>query len=991
LRRAAAAFVLGLGALLLTPGAGGVPDVPGDPTPPVVTPVVYGTLGANGWYTTNVTVNWSVTDPESVILSTSGCDATTLTAETTGTTLTCSATSDGGVTTVSKTFKIDKTPPAVTATPSRGPDANGWYNHALSVSFTGSDGMSGVDTCVAPQAYSGPDSGGASVGGTCTDKAGNVGAASLALRYDATPPQVTGSSAGRGPDSNGWYNHPVSVSFTGSDAMSGVDSCTQPTYSGPDTASASVSGSCVDRAGNWSSQRSFVLQYDATGPTVTATPARAPDLNGWYNHALAVSFGGGDATSGLDSCVAAQTYAGPDDVGASVTGSCRDRAGNTTARSFALKYDATGPQVTATPARGPDANGWYDHTVSVGFSGSDGVSGVSTCSAPQSYSGPDAASASIVGTCSDVAGNVGAGSVALKYDSTPPSVTGAAPARQPDANGWYNHQVVVSFSGADSGSGVDSCTPATYGGPDSGTATVTGTCVDKAGNRSAPTTFALKYDATPPQVTGAAPGRAPDANGWFNHPLTVGFTGSDATSGIDFCSQPTYSGPDGAAASVSGLCTDRAGNTSGAGAFGFKYDATPPNVTAAVPVRPPDRNRWYNRAIAFAFQGQDATSGLDSCSPTTYDGPDGAGVLVTGSCIDQAGNTGIGSFPLDYDATGPTVTATPARNPDANGWYNHPLAVSFAGSDGASGVESCVPPKAYGGPDTASAVLDGYCLDNAGNVGFGTFALKYDATAPTVSGATPARAPDANGWYNHPVAVFFRGSDETSHVDACTSTTYGGPDAPKANVTGTCRDNAGNVSDGFAYGLAYDATPPALTSVGVTPGDRVAVLRWQTSADTARVEVARFAGKSTAGVAVYRGTGDSYTDKGLRNGLRYRYAVTAFDAAGNTATRSVFALPRAPLFSPPAGAKVSAPPLLAWTAVAGAGYYNVQVWRRGKIFSAWPSGTKLRLHASWTYNGRRYRLSPGRYRWYVWPGRGPRSANRYGPLLGSSSFVVVKS
>lgn len=45
--RFAAALLLALGALLLTPGAGGVPNVPGDPTPPVVTPVVFGTLGAN--------------------------------------------------------------------------------------------------------------------------------------------------------------------------------------------------------------------------------------------------------------------------------------------------------------------------------------------------------------------------------------------------------------------------------------------------------------------------------------------------------------------------------------------------------------------------------------------------------------------------------------------------------------------------------------------------------------------------------------------------------------------------------------------------------------------------------------------------------------------------------------------------------------------------------------------------------------------------------
>ncbi|MGH2920883.1 MAG: hypothetical protein ACRDKU_02295, partial [Gaiellaceae bacterium] len=81
--------------------------VPGDPTPPVVTPVISGTLGAEGWYTSNVTVNWSVVDPESIILSTTGCDARTLIADTASTRLTCTAESDGGETTVAKTFKLD--------------------------------------------------------------------------------------------------------------------------------------------------------------------------------------------------------------------------------------------------------------------------------------------------------------------------------------------------------------------------------------------------------------------------------------------------------------------------------------------------------------------------------------------------------------------------------------------------------------------------------------------------------------------------------------------------------------------------------------------------------------------------------------------------------------------------------------------------------------------------------------------------------------------
>ena len=50
-------------------------------------------------------------------------------------------------------------------------------------------------------------------------------------------------------------------------------------------------------------------------------------------------------------------------------------------------------------------------------------------------------------------------------------------------------------------------------------------------------------------------------------------------SGIAICRAPTYAGGDGASASLSGTCTDVAGNTSG-GELRFKYDATPPAVTA---------------------------------------------------------------------------------------------------------------------------------------------------------------------------------------------------------------------------------------------------------------------------------------------------------------------------------------------------------------------------------------------------------------------------
>ena len=86
------------------------------------------------------------------------------------------------------------------------------------------------------------------------------------------------------------------------------------------------------------------------------------------------------------------------------------------------------------------------------------------------------------------------------------------------------------------------------------------------------------------------------------------------------------------------------------------------------------------------------------------------------------------------------------------------------------------------------------------------------------------------------------------------------------------------------------------------------------------------------------------------------------------------------------------PPLLAWAPVRGASYFNVQLWRAGrKLLSAWPERARLQLDRTWRYDGRLRRLEPGVYTWYVWPGLGPRSRARYGPMLGKSTFVVVRA
>ena len=127
---------------------------------------------------------------------------------------------------------------------------------------------------------------------------------------------------------------------------------------------------------------------------------------------------------------------------------------------------------------------------------------------------------------------------------------------------------------------------------------------------------------------------------------------------------------------------------------------------------------------------------------------------------------------------------------------------------------------------------------------------------------------------------------------------------------------------------------------------------------------------------------------------------SAADRRGNAASASFSvtivlvkkrAKKAAVLFAPSAGARVTAPPLLRWRKPARARFFNVQVYRRGhKVLSVWPTRARFRLHRSWTFSGRTYRLKPGSYTWLVWPAFGSQATPRYGKLLGQSTFVFSR-
>ena len=234
-----------------------------------------------------------------------------------------------------------------------------------------------------------------------------------------------------------------------------------------------------------------------------------------------------------------------------------------------------------------------------------------------------------------------------------------------DCSGWYHTDVTVSWTlnpRPEEGTQIISgCVTQTISTDTAGTPVW---CEAAYGSDQLRRTKTIAVDKTPPVVTGAAPARGADANGWYRQAVTVAFSGVDALSGLRSCTSTSYTGPDGAAALVPGSCTDVAGNTATT-ALALPFDATGPVITRAIPARKPDHDGWYNRPVAWHFRATDALSGLAEC-PAVILGDDDAGPVssLTGACSDNAGNVGTRIFATHYDATPPALAEVLAQPRD---------------------------------------------------------------------------------------------------------------------------------------------------------------------------------------------------------------------------------------------------------------------------------------------------------------------------------------
>jgi hypothetical protein len=560
-----------------------------DTSAPTITGKASPAANSFGWNNTNVDVTFTCTDVGSGLQTgVAGCAGdTTLTNDGANQKVHGDAVDVAGnhSSTDVTGVNIDKTKPTLVGVPAD-PNGANWYNSDVTVKWVGDDAGSGIDPATQP-ADSTITGEGSHLGAgpvTITDKAGNTSApASVSgIQIDRTAPVITGGPTTE-PNAAGWYKDDVTVDFTCTDpvladgtAGSGVASCpTSKLVKGDGTNQSVTSGGATDVAGNVSSGTTVGgINIDGSAPSTTSNN-QCTATNGWCTGSTAGVLLTATDQPGLSGVHeihyvvdggAEQVAAGAaTTVNVPLTGSgagtvkywAVDNAGNVeTANSIALKWDNVAPTVTHTLSQQPNANEWNNSDVTVTFTAKDDDkgSGVATVTAPVTVSA-ETAGQLVTGTAKDTAGNVGTDTLTVKLDKTKPTITAAITSGTKTASGWYSGPVTVSFTCADTLSGVATC-------PDpvvlsaNGANSAGGTATDKAGNTATATISGINIDNENPTLTTA----------------DVNVQGSTYTLGS--VPAPTCTATDSFSGVASCIVTVAGGNANGVGTFSYTAIAT---------------------------------------------------------------------------------------------------------------------------------------------------------------------------------------------------------------------------------------------------------------------------------------------------------------------------------------------------------------------------------------------------------------------------------
>lgn len=190
----------------------------------------------------------------------------------------------GGLLTI-EIVGVDNDLPTIQATVSPAPNAAGWNNTNVTVTFVCGDATSAVASCSGPQTVA-TEGAHQVISGTATDAAGNSASTSVTLNIDKTPPLIAITSPANGASLT---SSSLSVTGTVTDALSGVaavtcDGAPASVQSGAFTCSVTLTPGAntlttqaSDVAGNSSSASENLTLSNAPAPVINSfTPTSGP-------------------------------------------------------------------------------------------------------------------------------------------------------------------------------------------------------------------------------------------------------------------------------------------------------------------------------------------------------------------------------------------------------------------------------------------------------------------------------------------------------------------------------------------------------------------------------------------------------------------------------------------------------------------------------------------------------------------------------------------
>lgn len=484
-----------------------------------------------------------------------------------------------------------------------------------------------------------------------------------------------------------------------------------------------------------------------TPPLVTGTADRPPGQQGWYRQPTTITWTAEDP----DDPAGALTLPGPtvaDVEGADVdyvSGPACDPAGNCATGHKTISLDRRAPTVGVRLSEAPNVEGWHREPVVATFACDDALSGMHTCPDPVLVRDDDADSV-VTGTAEDTAGNTASASVAVKLDTAAPTIV-ATVSQASNSGRWNDGDVTIAFACTDDRSGIVSCSAPVTLTEEGADQVVTGTAVDRAGNR-ATASVTVSIDRTRPFIAAVRSPAGP--HGWNDGPVTVSFTCSDAGSGVLDCPRPVTLAEEGAGQSVSKSVTDTAGNTATAAVTDINIDLTAPSITATVTG---ERNAagWFNRPGVVHYTCRDALSGTADCSADAALAADGADLSVVGATTDRAGNSAsVTTDHLNVDLTTPAVQLIGVRA-DASYPYEEQPAPQCVTADVTSGVRTSAGLTVSRDPTGAHIAICAGAEDVAGNrtapitATYRVTQTTASFTALTSQYLSTSAAPEANG------------------------------------------------------------------------------------------------------------------------------------------------------------------------------------------------------------------------------------------------------